>query len=302
MDTQPERSAQLRRGLISTADTSIGGLSRRQARYRRDVGRWELVRPTVNVVVGAPRTWEQSVLAAVMAGGAEVAVSHGTLARLLGHDVGQLDPEAIEVTAPLRRQIRIDGVRAHRSLHLEERDRRTWFGIPGTTAERLVCDLSSRLRERELDRLVDDLQREQRLQLPRLAATIARLGQAPGRSPATVRRILQARWPGYEPGDSHFEARVLRILRAAGLPLPRVRVRVRAGGEQYRLDMAYVPERLYVEADGWETHGARSAFDDDRRRLNALVISGWRPIHLTWRMTDEEIASTVAAALGLCNS
>ena len=242
------------------------------------------------------------VQATVAAAGPDVVLSHGTLARLLGHDVGRLSEDVIEVTAPIGRHVRLDGVRGHRTGYLDERDRRMWFGIPGTTAERLVCDLSSRASERELDRLVDCLQREKRLRLPVLASTIRRLGRAPGRSPNVVHRILAARFPGYEPGDSHFEARVLRVIDAAGLPKPSLGVWVRVDGTNYRLDMAYKSERLYVEADGWEDHGTRSAFDSDRRRLNALVIAGWRPIHFTWRMSDLEIARTVASALGLFDS
>ncbi len=92
---------------------------------------------------------------------------------------------------------------------------------------------------------------------------------------------------------------MVRVLEAAGLPTPALGLWVTVDGQRFKLDMAYRAERLYVEADGWEDHGTRSAFDDDRRRLNALVIAGWRPIHVTWRMADDEIARTVASALGL---
>jgi hypothetical protein len=294
--SQVDRSASRTRGIITPAVRAAAGLTEGQVRWRMASQRWEPLRRGVPAVVGSPRTWEQLLQATVEAAGGDVVVSHGTLARLLGYGVGALD-DVIEVTGPAGRLVRLEGVVGHRTRHLDERDRREWFGIRATTAERMVCDLSSRVAEHDLDRFVDQLQRDKRLRLPRLAAAVGRLGRAPGRSPSVVHRILAARFAGYEPGDSHFEARVLRVIEAAALPLPTLGHWVETNGNRYKLDMAYPHWRLYVEADGWEDHGTRSAFDRDRRRLNALVIAGWTPTHLTWRMSDDEIASTISAAL-----
>ncbi len=69
-------------GLITRTQALECGLTPRQIAWFVTRGRWRLVRPDVYEVAGSPPTWEQSVLAAVLAGGDGVAVSHGTAGRL----------------------------------------------------------------------------------------------------------------------------------------------------------------------------------------------------------------------------
>jgi len=42
---------------------------------------------------------------------------------------------------------------------------------------------------------------------------------------------------------------------------------------------------------------SRSAFDRERRKLNALVTAGWRIAHLTAAMSADEMVATVRALL-----
>ncbi|MGI9120910.1 MAG: endonuclease domain-containing protein [Acidimicrobiales bacterium] len=68
-----------------------------------------------------------------------------------------------------------------------------------------------------------------------------------------------------------------------------------------RLDDAYPDERLFVELDGWATHGTKRAFTNDRRRQNQVVLLGWRPLRFTWTDVTRDpgrVASEVGAALG----
>ena len=39
--------------------------------------------------------------------------------------------------------------------------------------------------------------------------------------------------------------------------------------------------------------------DGDARRQNELVLDGWVPIEITWRMSDAEIAKTIRRFLAL---
>ena len=39
--------------------------------------------------------------------------------------------------------------------------------------------------------------------------------------------------------------------------------------------------------------------DGDARRQNELVLDGWVPIEITWRMSDAEIANTIRRFLAL---
>jgi very-short-patch-repair endonuclease len=92
---------------------------------------------------------------------------------------------------------------------------------------------------------------------------------------------LPNRVPGYDPGDSDFESRVLRVIVANGFPPPAQQYRVRIGGRTIRIDLAYPDRKLAIELDGCEFHHTRSAFDDDRSRANLLVAHGWTLIRFT---------------------
>jgi very-short-patch-repair endonuclease len=241
----------------------------------------------VVAIVGAPVTWEQSVMAAVLTGGDGCVASHGTAARLYG--IPGFDDAPMEITARLARAVRMDGIVAHRSRTLFDADRRLVRWVPVTSPARLVADLSGRLDPDALGSVVDELLRRRLGSLPRMADCIQRLGKAPGRSPATVHAVLSARWPGYDPGDSTLETRVLRLLAAAGLPLPKQQHPVEVDGRRYRIDLAYPEVMVAVECDGFRWHAQRGDFDRDRRRQNDLVAAGWRVIRLTAAMSDGEI-------------
>jgi very-short-patch-repair endonuclease len=121
-----------------------------------------------------------------------------------------------------------------------------------------------------------------------------------GPAPAIIHELLADRLPGYDPGDSDLETRVLRALVAAGLAVPVQQHRVRLGKRTFRVDLAYPVLKLAIELDGWEFHCSRSAFDDDRTRANALVAAGWTVLRFTSRSTDAEIVACVRAAMAQC--
>lgn len=145
--------------------------------------------------------------------------------------------------------------------------------------------------------MLDEGLRRRLVRLERLRSCAARLYKSPGRRPSVISDLLAARVPGYEPGDSDLETRVLRLLVACGLPSPVQQHRVRLGGRTFKIDLAYPAFKLAIELDGWEFHRTRSAFDEDRARANALVLDGWTLVRFTSRSTDAEIVACVTAAL-----
>jgi very-short-patch-repair endonuclease len=48
------------------------------------------------------------------------------------------------------------------------------------------------------------------------------------------------------------------------------------------VDALFRAERLIVELDGWEYHGTREAFEDDRERDAATLAAGFQTIRITW--------------------
>lgn len=53
-------------------------------------------------------------------------------------------------------------------------------------------------------------------------------------------------------------------------------------GRKFRIDIAFLKERLAVEIDGWQYHAKYlKDFKRDRRRQNLLVAHGWRVLRFT---------------------
>jgi hypothetical protein len=69
-----------------------------------------------------------------------------------------------------------------------------------------------------------------------------------------------------------------------GLSLPRINT-FEAG---YEIDAYWEAERFAVEVDGWETHGSREAFENDRLRQEDLKLAGIDSIRITARRIEQE--------------
>jgi very-short-patch-repair endonuclease len=193
----------------------------------------------------------------------------------------------VHVTLPTGSAER-NGVRLHRRrLGASE-----WLvrnGLRITTPARTIADLSVSVPAVELRRLIEEAQL-------RHLATRAELA-AYGRGRPALRAALAA---DDEPRLTRSEAerRLLELIRAAGLPVPRTNTRV-AGME---VDMLWPAARLVVEVDGYEHHGPRPAFERDRRRDGILLAAGYRVLRVTWRQLVEEperVVAIIAAALAV---
>ena len=282
-------------GLIMRAQCLALAMTPKQIKVMLRSGQWILARPDVYAAAGTPPTWEQAVLAVVLAGGLDVVASHGTAGRL--RQVKHVLDDGIEVVSPLGRHKRLDGVIGHRSGALFDSDLTVYRSIPTTTVARTLVDVAGRLTERQLGQAIDDALRRRILRIDDLRRTAGRLGNAPGRAMSKVHRALALRLPGYDPLDSDLETRALRLIAAAGLPVPRQQYPIVLAGIDVHLDLAYPEARLAIELDGWEWHRNRSAFDDDRWRDAELVKLRWMNLRLTNVMPDETIVDVITAAL-----
>lgn len=162
----------------------------------------------------------------------------------------------------------------------------THRGIPVTTVPRTIVDLAvverpeaveSALRQAEFHRLHD------RLSLWDL------LDRYPGRRGARAVRLALARL-GESSGqvESRLEERFLSFLDRHHLPRPELNAWIEVGGKRYRVDCLWPAQRQIVELDGWEGHGTRSAFRDDRARDRRLRVAGYGITRLTWSQIDDE--------------
>lgn len=131
-----------------------------------------------------------------------------------------------------------------------------------------------------------------RLDLSAIAELLARRPRAPG-GPA-LRRALRAYQVEWEWTRGELERRALALFGAAGMSRPDVNAWIAVSGDGCEVDFSWPSLRLAVEADGWETHGDRRAFEEDRRRDAALVAAGWRVLRFTWRQVVHEPEAVVA--------
>jgi hypothetical protein len=290
-----ESVAARQHGLITVAQVREHGLTAEHVKVRLARGQWLKLRYGVYAIAGAPPTWEQSVLAAVLGAGGGAVASHstaGALWRLPG-----FDRSALEISTHRSDQCRLDGVVAHRTNRFLADDHTTTQRIPVTSPERTLVDVSGHLTVGQLGRAVDDGIRRCILELEVLRRTAAGLRPAPGRHLNKVRSVLARRLPGYDAGESALQMRFARGLVQHGCPEPVIEHPVRLFGKRYRIDLAYPEAMLAVEIDGWEWHRTRSAFDGDRARANELVVAGWTVLRFTSAMADVDAANQVHAAL-----
>ena len=285
-----EQLALANRNDVNAAGLSNGGLWR-----RRDVGRLVPIRRGVYAVNGAPRLWEQSVLAACIAASPSAVASHATAAYLFGFPRAY-QPECIEITVPYPLNPRLKGVRSHRIATLSPLDVTVVGSIPSTTVARTVCDLATGLTVEQLGALVDDLVRRRMLRIGQLRACVARLAEARVRRPMRkLREVLQERRSD-NVGGSPPQLRVFRLLADAGLPVV-LEHEVVIGGQRYRLDIAIVDDMIDIEYEGWDGHSTLSDLVRNSARTNALTAAGWDVRFVTAAMSDERIVSDVRAAI-----
>ena len=82
----------------------------------------------------------------------------------------------------------------------------------------------------------------------------------------------------------------LSVFDVPGLDDAQRQVRVRVGDKTYRLDMAYVDERLAVELDGRQFHSAADQWERDIARDLDLAKADWQTIRLPHRRLHGDVA------------
>jgi very-short-patch-repair endonuclease len=268
-------------GVISRKQLLGAGLGPRTIRRRVEAGR---LFPLFGGVyaVGRERVSERGQwLGAVLAAGGEALLSHRSAAALWGL---MSHSAPVEVTVSSRK--RVPGIAFHEcGVHPEERT--TVNGISVTTVARTLLDLAEVVDDREFERAFEEADRLGLLDVPELEAVCARgFGR---RGLKRMRALLETAHPATR---SPLEARVLALCRDHSLPLPQTNAEV-LGRE---VDAFWPEQRLMVEADSFEFHGHRAAFEGDRARDAAMQVAGYRVIRLTHRRLDAE-PEKVAAQL-----
>lgn len=272
-----DRIATAQHGLVTWKQLRRLGLAEATVAEWRAAERLIPVQPRVDRLAGAPVTFEQQALAAVLSAGRMAAASHRTAARLWGlYEPGPDDPE-VEIVVPTGRSARLwhPAVAHHTRDDIPVIRRR---GVPVTNPMRTIVDLGAEIDKFQVE---DALDRALVARLCTVAAVeweLARVARPGRRGAGVLHKVLDRRALGDARPDGLLEPRFARLVRRYGLPEPLFQYAI----GPYRLDFAWPPVMLAAEVDGYEHHGTRSAFQRDRDRQNALVALGWTLLRFTW--------------------
>lgn len=271
--------AAVQHGVVTRGQALACGATTSAVKRWVAAGRLQPVHRGVHRIAGAPVTWEQRLLAAVLAAGDGAAASHRSAARLWG----MLDHDVVEVTVPAHRAPDPSRVVIHRSSDLGPADVVRRNAIPTTTPMRALVDLGAVV---AAERVEDALDHALRAHLVTAAGVERALDEVArrGRTGAGVlREVLDRRALGAERAESLLESRMARLLRRGGLPPAASQHVVRGGGRFVaRVDFAYPAVRLALEVDGFAAHSSPRALQSDLDRQNSLVELGWTVLRFTW--------------------
>jgi hypothetical protein len=269
-------------GVVSTRQLKTLGYGRNSASKANRAGRLRRLHRGVYAVGHERLTWEGRCMGAVLAARPAVA-SHLSAAWLWG--LLRNRPGTIHVTVPTPRRARRAFI-----LHfadLPARDRGEIEGIPVTSLARTQLDLAATLSMLRLERVLERSEELRSFDLLALEDVLSRAGHHPG--VAKLRRALEIYREDPAFVRSKLEGRFLRLVKAAGLPVPSMNFVV-AG---FELDAYWERERFAVELDVYETHGTHGAFERDRLRQDDLLLIGVQMIRVTGPRLRQEPAATI---------
>ena len=266
----------LSRQQMFACGASSSGIARRLAN-----GKLETVHTGVYRVTGFGRTWEQSLMAACLAAGREAAVSHRAAATCWGLE--GISDQVVEVSTGRHRNPPSGPKVIVHTTRLPNRDVCCLGPLPMTTVTRTVIDLAGVVDGVRLEVALDDALRTRRTTLDRLARRLSELGGKGRPGSGKLRILLEERDPSTARLESELEARMLRLLRRAGLPRPVTQYVIREAGRFVRrVDFAYPEHRLAIETFGYRYHSARRDWQRDLERGNRLQPLGWRELRFSW--------------------
>jgi very-short-patch-repair endonuclease len=292
-------------GVFGRRQALDAGFSERQIQLRVTGKRWEVRRRGVYRIVGAPESVEQAAMAGALYAGDDALVSHGTAGTLWRIEGAR--SRDVELWVPSSKRSDGKGLTIHRGSRLDRADRTTLGPIPITTPTRTIIDLSARMEDSTLVAAMEDAFRR-RLVTPERLLARAEILRNSGRPGAGRLAELLGERTGLAPLESTLEARVWLLILRTAIPRPERQFWVSLPGGRYRLDFAWPAQRVALECDGWQHHGARSAFAPDRARLAEFAAARWRILPVTWHACTREperverwLRSALAGADSLVN-
>jgi hypothetical protein len=275
--------ARRQHGVVAVGQLRALGFDRDAVARRLQSGRLHRLYRGVYAVGHTVIPREGRWLAAVLACGDGAALSHRSAAALWGirPSAAARTDVTVSHTSGVRSSARIAVHRSRRPYETLTRDR-----IRVTTPGQTLADLAMALPRRALEKVVE-------------LAEVLRLNVAvPENHPGALRVREAAGHALPMTTRSPLEDAFLELCDAHGIPRPLVNITV----EGYEVDFCWPADRLIVETDGYEHHGARAAFARDRARDAQLTARDWRVVRFTDPQVRGEAASVAEVVMAARNS
>ncbi len=277
--TELDRKATTQFGLLTTGQLLQNGYSARMIADRVMKGEFRRRAKGVLQLPGSANSWEQDVMAAVLSASDDAVASHRTAARLWGFR--SVDNE-VEVSIRYPRRSSINGAIVHSIRDLEPQDRTEVGGIAVTTPERTICDLGLIFPETEVHRILRHAIASGLVAPRDLWSMRLRTSRQGRNGTGVLERVLQALPENTSFAESGLEIQFLEICEQFDIITPVPQLPVRVSGRDFRLDFAWIQQRVFVEIDGAAFHSSPTQIANDGTRQNLLVQAGWIPLRFTY--------------------
>jgi hypothetical protein len=246
------RIANRQGGVVSRAQLTARGITRRAIERRLEAGRLRVIHRGVYAVGHDAVPIRGKLCAALLVAGPNSALSHRTAAHVLALLPSM--PPFVEITTTQRAPRNRPGLRFHRATTLETTKR---HGLPTTTPIRTLLDLAV-THPYELERAASEA-----LVLKLVTEHELKTQQGPGS--AELRRLIVG------PTRSRFERAFLKAVSKANLPEPLVGHRI----GHYTVDFFWPSHDLVVETDGAPYHDHALARRRDVAKTAYLIARGF---------------------------
>jgi Transcriptional regulator, AbiEi antitoxin len=287
----PELGAR-QHGVFSLGQLHPLGLTANAVQKRAASGRLFRVHRGVYSLMPTPLLGREARwMAAVLACGAEAALSHRSAAHL--HGLRLSSRSAIDVIVAGGSSRTAAGVDVHHSTTLTDRDVTVVEAIPVTTIARMMLDLAAVVEQRAVERVIDESVVRQLFDLRAVNDQLRRNPKHPGAG--VLRAALGPDRAGLT--DSDLEELFVSIWWPTGLPRPLTRFHIDPGdgGPLIRADFAWPQARFDLETDGSRYHSDVRRRRRDYRRDQRLKRARWDVMRVgDDQFSDDEPDDTVA--------
>lgn len=256
-------------GVITLAQAHAVGLSSHAVDRRVRTGRWTRWTPGVFSVNDREFTDAARLRVGVWGYGPGAAASGLAAAWWLG--LTTFPPEVVEVTVPRdSRRVHREGTRLRRR-DLDPADLTERRGLCTTAVNLTIIEAASR--RGGGPRLLDSALQRRHAQLPHLWR--AQLRNKGRHGSPRARTLLQAAADGTRSEAERLMARLLRKHRITGW-----HANQRIAG--YEVDFVFHEAKVAIEVDGWAFHTDPEVFERDRKKQNAIALTGYQVLRFTW--------------------